>query len=313
MHNLRFVILCETLLILLVLPACYTPTATPPAAAYFLTTPELSSAPCEACDQATLAMALTQDKNNADNQAAATAEIVRANAQATLNSANSTLGAAQTQDQNESNVIAAQIAGTAEIVRANAQATVNSAAFTQSAALTQDAIRQTQMSDYATTGAQSVVIQQNKNDLASGTQTAVANNIATQTQVAAATSQWYADQARQREERKQGPLTFLWVWCFPTFILVLAGLLLWGLWRWLKIQQNNQNILENPVERLPASTPEIIDLGQDDDTLPHIESDISDNSYPPTKPDDQIRGWLEEVKHKLLRSDKKVEDDDTDD
>ena len=63
--------------------------------------------------QATLAAALTQEKYNADNQAAATAEIMRANAQATLNSA-------------------------------NAQATLVAAGSTQSAALTQDAIRQTQ-------------------------------------------------------------------------------------------------------------------------------------------------------------------------
>ena len=108
-----------------------------------------ASVPCEACAQATLAAALTQEKNNADNQAAATAEIVRANAQATLNSANATLSAAQTQDQNNANVIAAQIAATAEIVRANAQATLNSAGSTQSAALTQDAIQYRPASDEA--------------------------------------------------------------------------------------------------------------------------------------------------------------------
>ena len=116
---------------------------------------------CEACDQATLAAALTQDKNNADNQAAATAEIVRANAQATLNSANATLNAAQTQEQSDANIIAAQIAATAEMERANAQATLNSAGSTQNAALTQDAIQQTQMANLATTSAQALAIQQN--------------------------------------------------------------------------------------------------------------------------------------------------------
>jgi len=314
MHNLRVVILCSALLMLLILPACYAQTATPsPSSAEFLlVTPAQASAPCEACDQATLAVALTQDKNNANNQAAATAEIVRANAQSTLNAANSTLSAAQTQAQNESNVIAAQIAATAESVRANALATLNSAGSTQSAALTQDAIRQTQMADYATTGAQSVVNQQNKNDLAAGTQTAVANNIATQTQVAAATSQWYADQARQREERRQGPIAFLWVWCFPIFILILAGLIIWGFWRWLRIQQNNQRILENPVERLPVPMAEIIDAPQDNDSLPQIESDLLDNGHQLIRPDDQVRRWLDEVKRKLLRNDRKEEEDDTD-
>ena len=274
---------------------------------------EQTSAICEACDQATLAVALTQDKNNADNQSAATAAIVRANAQATLDSANATLNAAQTQEQNNANVIAAQIAATAEMERANAQATLNSAGSTQSAALTQDAIQQTQMAALATTTAEAMAIQQRKNDLAASTQTAVANNIATQTQAAAATSQWYTDQERQREEQRQGPIAFLWMWCFPIFVLLFVGLVLWGFWRWLKNRQANQFILENPVDRLPAPTIEIAPYQHDDDSLPYIESDVVvDSRYQPTtKPDDQMRRWLDEVKRKLLRSDKEDEDDET--
>jgi hypothetical protein len=273
---------------------------------------EQTSATCEACDQATLAVALTQDKNNADNQAAATAAIVRANAQATLDSANATLNAAQTQEQNNANVIAAQIAATAEMERANAQATLDSAGATQSAALTQDAIHQTQIADLATSGAEALAIQQNKEEVAASTQTAVANNIATQTQAAAATSQWYVDQARQREEQRQGPIAFLWMWCLPVFFVLFAGLVLWGFWRWLKNRQANQFILENPVDRLPAPTIEIIPH-QHDDSLPYVESDVVvDSRYQPTtKPDDQVRRWLDEVKRKLLSRDKEDEDDDT--
>lgn len=295
-------------LVLLTLAACGTQPGTPSAAEMLLVTPAQTSAPCEACAQATLAAALTQEQNNADNQAAATAEIVRANAQATLNSANTTLSAAQTQDQNNANVIAAQIAATAEIVRANAQATLNSAGSTQSAALTQDAIRQTQMADLATTGAQAIVNQQNSDRLAAETQTAIANNIATQTQVAAATSQWYVDQSRLRAEQRQGPIAFLWMWCLPMFILLFGGLVLWGFWRWLKIQQANQRILEQPVDRLPALAAEVIDH-QHEDAQPYIESDVVDGSYPLTKPDDQVRGWLDEVKRNLRRSDEKDEND----
>lgn len=59
-----------------------------------LATPAQTDVPCESCAQATLAVAMTQEKNSADNQVAATAEIERANAQATLNSANATLSAA---------------------------------------------------------------------------------------------------------------------------------------------------------------------------------------------------------------------------
>jgi hypothetical protein len=294
-------------LILLALAACV-PQPTPSTAQMLLATSGIGL-PCEACDQATMAAALTQEKNYADNQAAATAEIVRANAQATLNSANATLSAAQTQDQNNANFIAAQIAATAEIERAKAQATLVSAGSTQSAGLTQDAIRQTQVADVATTGAEAVLIQQNKNDLAAGTQTAIANNIATQTQVAVATSQWYADQTRQRDEQWQGPISFLWMWCFPIFIVLIAGLILWGFWRWLKIQQANQPLLDNPVERLQAPVAQL--APQHDDALPYIESDIVDNHYQLTKPDNQVEQWLDEVKSKLLSNDEKEKDDNT--
>jgi hypothetical protein len=270
--------------------------------------------PCEACAQATLAAALTQQQMGADNQAAATAEIMRANAQATVNSANATLSAAQTQSQNNANIIAAQIAGTAEIVRANAQATVNSAGFTQSAAHTQDSIQQTQMANVATTSAEAVLAQQGRDSIAAGTQTAVADNIATQTQSAVATSQWYADQERQREEDRRGPIAFLWTWCFPFFLILLAGLIVWGVWRWLKIQQANQRILEEPVERLQAPTVVVLPHEHTHE-LPYHESEIVDNRSELTSPDDQdqVRGWLDEVKHKLLDSDKKDEEDDTND
>jgi hypothetical protein len=299
---------------LLTLAACDGFTATPSTQGDGVLLPmsTQTEVPCEACAQATLAVALTQDKNNADNQAAGTAEIVSANAQATLNSANATLNAAQTQEQNNANAIAAQIAATAEMERANALATLNSAGATQNAALTQDAIRQTQMAALATSGAEALAIQQNKEEVAASTQTAVANNIATQTQAAAATSQWYTDQERQRAEQRQGPIAFLWMWCLPVFFVLLAGLVLWGFWRWLKNRQANQFIPKNPVDRLPAPAIEIMPH-QHDDSLPYVESDVVvDNRYQPTtKPDEQVRRWLDEVKRKLLRRDKEDEDDDT--
>ena len=310
MTNLRLVGISGTISVLLILSGCTTILTSTPSSTGLLVAPVQPTALCEACAQATLAVALTQEKNNADYQAAATAEIVRANAQVVLNSANATLGAVQTQDQNNANALEAQIAATAEIVRSNAQATINSAGSTQSAALTQDAIGQTQMADLATTGAQAVVIQQNKNDLAAGTQTAVANNIATQTQAAAATSQWYADRGRQRAEQRQGPIAFLWTLCLPIFVIILAGLVLWGFWRWLRIQQANQRILENPVDRLPAPAAEVR-RHRHDDPLPYIEIDV-DSGYQVTTPDDQVHKWVDEVKSKLRNSDQKDEDDNTD-
>ena len=248
-------------------------------------------------------VALTQQQNNADDQAAATAEVGRVNAQATLNAANATLGAAQTQDQNSADIIAAQIAATAEIVRAAAQATLNSAGATQSAALTADAIQQTQMADLATTGALASINQQNSDRLAAATQTAVADNIATQTQVAIALS-------RLREEQRQGPIAFLWMWCLPMFILAFGGLVLWGFWRWLNIQQPSQSFIEESVDRLPIAA-EVPDQRQEE-AQPDIESDLVDDSYPLTGPDDQVRGWVDEIKRNLRASDRKEQNDNTD-
>lgn len=297
-------------LVLLILAACGTQSITPSTSQMLLATPAQTDVPCQVCTLATLAALQTQEKSGADAQAAVTAEIMRANAQATLNSASSTLSAAQTQEQNNANIIAAQIAATAAIVRANAQATLDSAGATQSAALTQDAIRQTQMADLATSNAQALMIQQNQANLASGTQTAIANNIATQTQSAAATSQWYVDQERQRDERQRGPIAFLWMWCFPAFLILLAGLIIWGFWRGLKIKQANQRILENPAEKLQADTVEV--LPHHHHEPPYLESVIIDDGYQVTKPDDQVRKWLDEVKDQLQSSDEKDEEEDND-
>jgi hypothetical protein len=309
-RNLRVVFIYATVAMLLLVSACVTQTGTPSASQLMLT-PAQFGAPCEACAQATLVVAMTQQQVNADHQAVAAAEVVRANAQATINSANAILSAVQTQQQNDANVNAAQIAATAEIVRANAQATLNSAGSTQSAALTADAIRQTQIADLATTGAQVAINQQYRDELAAGTQTAIANLIATQGQLAAATSQSYVDQRRQREEQRQGPITFLWLWCLPMFIVLLAGLILWGIWRRLKIQQANQRILERPVDRLPAlqvqdQVPPPPPIG----SLPYLDNGIVRDSYQVTKPDDEVERWLHEIKDKLLDSDEKGKDDD---
>lgn len=299
----------------LLLSACTGMTVTPstPGAAVLLGTPVLVIVtPCEACAQATLVAVLNQGMYSVDNQAAGTAEIVRANAQATVDSANATLGAALTQEQNNANVIAAQFAATAEIVRANAQATVNSAGSTQMAALTQSQYNLQVTMAVGTQNAQAVITQQNKDDLAASTQTAIANNIATQTQVAVATSQWYDDQERQREEQRQIPIAFLWMWCLPMFIVLLAILMLWGFWRWLKIQQSNQRVLENPVDRrLPPPIDEV-PHHHHDNSLPYLDSDIVEDGYQLTDPDDQVGDWMDEVKDKLRNSEEKDKDDNTD-
>jgi hypothetical protein len=99
------------------LTACGTWSTTPSTSQIILASPAQTDLPCPQCARATLAALQTQEKSGADAHAAATAEIMRANAQATLDAVSSTLSAAQTQEQNNANVIAAQVAATAAIVR----------------------------------------------------------------------------------------------------------------------------------------------------------------------------------------------------
>ena len=145
------------------LPPVATPPPVPNAVVLATSAPELN-------DQSVVAVTMTPVDTTAENQAAATAQIVRANAQATLDLANSTVSAAQTQDQNNADAIAAQIAATAKVARSQAQATLVAAGSTQSVGLTQVAIQQTQEEyNFQVTlaaGTQSVVAlmtQQNQN------------------------------------------------------------------------------------------------------------------------------------------------------
>jgi len=297
--------------VLLALSACDAVTLTPYVAgdSVLLATPALMTESCPLCAQATLAAVLTQEKGDADFQAAATAEILRANAQATVNSANATLSAAQTQQQNNTNIIAAQLAATAEIVRANAQATLNSAGSTQIAAMTQAQYNLLVTESVRTQEAVSLQTQQNKDDLAANTQTAIANTIATQTQSAAATSQWYADQERQRDEERQVPIAFLWTWCLPVFFVLLAGLILWGSRYWLSINQPKQQIPAKDVERLSKPVV-VVRQHRHNDPSPYIETDLIAGGYRVTTPEDQVSRWLDEVKDELLSSDEKEKDND---
>jgi hypothetical protein len=299
-RNYRFPSLLVFILTLLLLQACDGMTVTPDPiqAGMVLASPAQSDLYCEACAQATLAVAMTQDRKNADALAAATAEIERANAQSTLNSANATLSAALTQEQENSNILAARIAATSQIERANAQATLNSAGSTQIAAMTQDQYDLQLAQAAGTQTAMAIMTLQKESDLAASTQTAIADGIATQAQAAVATSQWYDDQARKRDEERQAPIAFLWMWCFPVFLVLFAGLILWGLWRWIRPGKPVPPMLDKPEP-----------LHQHDNSLPRIETDIVDDPYQLMEPDDRVDEWMEEVKRKLHASDNEDEHD----
>jgi len=313
-RSLKVLAIFSLILVLAILAACISSTETPSIYSDGLLLPMSDATDqsliCADCPQATLAALQTQEKNGADAQADATAAIMRANAQATLNAVNSTLSAAQTQEKNNTNIIAAQAAATAEIARAEAQATLVSAGSTQSAALTQDAIREIQAqsirqmtAEIATRSANEALIQQNNAILAARTQTAVANHIATQTQSALATEEWYASQARQRANERWAQFSFIWMLCLPLTLLAIAFVVVLFFWRWMKIREIQQRIemqAEAPmpmliIEHEPRHNRRILDL----------------KDPPPARPTDHVGRWLDEIKRKLL-ADKKDQDDHSD-
>ena len=231
-----------------------------------------------------------------------------------MNSANATLNAVQTQNQNNANIVAAQIAATAEFIPCQCTGNPGCSRFDTERganpgrdAADPDTVRFAGDAGSRDAECEALLAQQYKNDLASGTQTAVADTIATQTQVAVVTAQFYADQSRQVDAQRQVPLTFLLVWCLPAFLVLAAGVVIWGIWRGIRVQQANQRIIDNPTEKVAGA------CTQQDDSSKRLESDIIDSQFKLTKPVDQSRRWIDEVKRKLLSSDKKDEDDHTDD
>jgi hypothetical protein len=297
--------------LVLILAACTTPPEV-----YSADGQVLSTAPLPDAREAGSIQGISIEEQNA----AATAEIARLNAQATLNAANATLGAAQTLEQNNADAAAAHLAATAEFERAQALATLQAAGSTQGAAQTQDAILQTRISGQVTVLAAAALDQQQQDAVAAATQTAVANSIATQTRAADATSQWYDDQARQRDEQRSEPVTFLWVWCLPVFVLLFAVLVLWGFWRRLKNRQDNLHYHEEPAGHLHAATVEVpdhqhappVELPDHQHAAPPAQpgTEIIEDRYQLTTPADPVGRWIDEVKRKLLISDRKEDEDD---
>jgi hypothetical protein len=319
-HISGILIFCVLILFLFILAACgassskETPSVSSSGEKFFLpmSSPTVDTSSCLGCAAATLSVAQTQEKSNNEIQAAATANIIVANAQATLNSVNATANAAQVQQKNQADIVAAQITATAAVANANLQATLASSAATQNAAFTQDALQQTQIVAQATSDAQATLAQQSQAMLAAGTQTTVANQFLMMTQVAVATLQWNTDQERQRQAQQEGSAIFLWTWCMPSFILMLGGLFLYGSWRWLGGKQADQRHLERPGDRLHLPRVRVIDH-RPDDSEPYIEAHVSDRqSYQLTKPDDQVGKWIDEVKREISNEEKKDENGNTD-
>jgi len=129
--------------------------------------------------------------------------------------------------------------------------------------------------------------------------------IATQTQAGVATAQWYAGQERQRSEQWKASIASLWKCCFPVFIVLIGALVVWGIWSWLPAHRARPPVLEDPLEEPLEPEIRVIHHRQEGSPPgPDIEEDVLDSRSRPAKPDNQVRGWLDEVKRKLASKEK---------
>lgn len=221
------------------------------------------------------------------------------------------------QAQLDTSTANAQQTATADILLAHDRATSSAATSTQNAAQTQVVLQQTRVvfqqteallqqtqaqfslqltSDSATENAGATATQRQREDNAASTTTAIAGVIATQTQAVIATQQRQADQARQSAAQEQEAIAFLWMWGPPLFLLAVVVVAGWAFWYWeihKRVRRRSSNPLVAPLFAQPA--PALAGL-----PLPEAEVDID----PVTEPDDQVSGWLEEVKEKLLAREK---------
>jgi len=255
----------------------------------------LATAKAEAATQSAAQAQAMANANALQAQAAATADILQAHTLATANAAAATQSAVQTQEKLNADVLQAQAAATAEMLQANTLATADAATATQRAVETEAVLQQSHRlqltSGAATQSALAVAAQQKIDQTVSGTATAIAAG---------------AFQARSDAGQRPGPGVLLWMWITPILIIVAAVLSLWGVSRWLaqrrnRGQSNTPMAMGNPPPTLMSNLPPVtIDnpLPPDSWSQPGDEPIRGDDPF--TAPDRrQVRGWLEEVKHKL--------------
>jgi len=256
--------------------------------------------PCDgACSQTALSATLTQEKINLNAlqaQATATADILRANALATSNALAATQGVALTEARDRVNALAA----TQNVLQAQVAATAVMATM-QSAQQTETSVQQIHLrltSDAATQNASTALAQQRLAQFVSGTATARAA---------------FQIQAYLVQKPEWG--TLLWMGLVPVMIIVVAVSILWGLAHWRGRGRSSLSpMITNPMPVVIDNRPLMMKHNP-----PHIITPLitSSDAFPKVAPSQtqltnpynrQVRGWLEEVKLKLLIQ-KKVDDD----
>ena len=116
-----------------------------------------------------------------------------------------------------------------------------------------------------------------------------------------------AFQAQSDVTPRQAPDALLWMWVTPILILVAAVLSLWGASRWLARRRTGGQSeapvpMSNPPPVIMDNLPPIImNTPPLPDKWPQPGGEIIPGHDQLIEPDSrQVRGWLEEIKHKLL-------------
>jgi hypothetical protein len=71
------------------------------------------------------------------------------------------------------------------------------------------------------------------------------------------------------------------------------------------MQQDRQRGSEQPAGKLQAP----VDPGRPRGCFPPPGNEIANSRHRPARPDEQMRGWLDEIKRKLLSREKSNDDD----
>jgi hypothetical protein len=206
----------------------------------------------------------------------------------------------------------AQETATADILFAHNRATFSAATSTQYAVQTQAILQQTQVVvdeaqaqlslrltvDSAAESAAATGTQYRNNESAANTTTAIAGVIATQTQSFIATQQRHAVQMRQSELEQQEAIALLWIWGPPALVLVIVIVGVWAYWYW----EIDKRIRRGPGYEAPPPVFSSSTQPLHEPALPKAIVVIVPD--PVTDPTGQVSGWMDEVKEKLLDSQK---------
>jgi hypothetical protein len=90
----------------------------------------------------------------------------------------------------------------------------------------------------------------------------------------------------------------------PVFLVLFAGLCLWGFWLWLKKRRSSKRPAKKPIKKLPVP----LKTNKPQKLIVPSKSDVSNDQRLLVLPDAQLHRWLEEIKRKLMNRNRNDDD-----